>query len=243
MHAMPMEQFAAAVAVVAVAYVVRGIAGFGSGLIATPLLVMFLPLKTVVPLVVVLDYAASAAQGVSDRRQIAWREIGAVLPTAFAGVLSAFWLFRAVDAHWLVKALAVFLIAFALYQLRPTSGQRRVSKLWAVPAGAFGGLVGTLFGTGGPFYVAYFHGRRLEKIAFRATFSTVFLLDGANRIAGYALSGFFTGRFLTILAWLAPIMALGLFTGRRLHTGIGAETFRRGISVLLLVSGAALLLK
>jgi uncharacterized protein len=243
MHALPVGQFAAAVAVVAVAYIVRGIAGFGSGLISTPILLMFLPLKTVVPLVVVLDYAASAAQGISDRRQIAWREIGAVLPTAVVGVLSAFWLFRTVDAHWLVKALAVFLIAFAIYQLRPAGGQGQVSKLWAMPAGAFGGLVGTLFGTGGPFYVAYLHGRRLEKVAFRATFSTIVLFDGANRIAGYALSGFFDGRFIAILAWLAPVMALGLFVGRRLHTTISAQTFRRGISVLLLISGSVLLLK
>lgn len=243
MAVMPPGQLAAALVIVTLAYVVRGIAGFGSGLIATPLLLMFLPLTTAVPLVVVLDYAASAAQGIRDRRQIAWREIGAVLPTAMLGVVSAFWLFHAVDARWLVKALAAFLIVFAIYQLRPAAAQTRVSRFWALPAGAFGGLVGTLFGTGGPFYVAYFHGRKIEKIAFRATFSTVFLLDGANRIAGYALSGFFDGRFLAILAWLAPVMALGLFVGRRLHTDIGAETFRRAISVLLMFSGGVLLFK
>jgi hypothetical protein len=243
MGALSTGQLAAALAVVAVAYVVRGITGFGSGLIATPLLLMFLPLTTAVPLVVVLDYAASAAQGVRDRRQIVWREIGAVLPTAVLGVVAAFWLFRTIDTRWLVKGLAVFLIAFALYQLRPSDGKGQVSQLWALPAGAFGGLVGTLFGTGGPFYVAYLHGRQLEKVAFRATFSTIFLLDGINRIAGYALSGFFDSRFLAILLWLAPMMVAGMVVGRHLHTNIGPETFRRGISVLLIFSGSVLLLK
>lgn len=243
MEALSPGSLAAALAVVAVAYVVRGITGFGSGLIATPLLLMFLPLTTAVPLVVVLDYGASAAQGISDRRQIAWREIGAVLPTALVGVIAAFWLFRAIDARWLVKALAVFLIAFAVYQLRPAGARQQASRLWAVPTGAFGALVGTLFGTGGPFYAAYLHGRQLEKIAFRATFSTIFLLDGANRIAGYALEGFFNAGFLALLAWLAPVMALGLFVGRRMHTDIGAETFRRAISVLLMFSGGVLLFK
>lgn len=243
MEVLSAGQLAAALAVVAVAYVVRGIAGFGSGLIATPLLLLFLPLTTAVPLIVVLDYAASVAQGIRDRRQIVWSEIRAVLPTAVIGVALAFWIFRSVDAQWLVKALALVLIAFALYQLRPNDPNRLASRAWALPAGVFGGLIGTLFGTGGPFYVAYLHGRQLDKVAFRATFSTIFLLDGMNRIAGYALSGFFDSRFLSILLWLAPVMVAGVFVGRRLHTNIGQETFRRGISVLLLFSGSVLLLR
>jgi len=243
MEALSPGHLAAAVAVVTAAYVVRGIAGFGSGLIATPLLLLFLPLTTAVPLVVVLDYAASAAQGIKDRRLIAWREIAAVLPTAVLGVAAAFWLFNSVDPRWLVKALAVLLVGIAIHQLRAGAAKPAVARAWALPAGAFGGLVGTLFGTGGPFYVAFLHGRQLDKAAFRATFSTIFLLDGANRIAGYALSGFFDGRFLAILLWLAPVMALGLSVGRRLHADIGPDTFRRAISILLVLSAAALLLK
>jgi uncharacterized protein len=243
MDALSLGQLVAALAVVGIAYVVRGIAGFGSGLIATPLLLLFLPLTVAVPLVVILDYAASAMQGIRDRRAIDWREIVRVLPTAVVGVVVAFWLFRLVDSQWLVKTLAVFLIGVAIYQLRSDGSGRRVSSLWALPAGAFGGLVGTLFGTGGPFYVAYLHGRQLDKIAFRATFSTIFLLDGAGRIISYALAGFLNERFFGVLVWLAPMMALGIFVGRRLHADIGAVTFRRGISVLLLLSGGILLFK
>jgi len=243
MEVLSSGQLAAALVVVGAAYVVRGIAGFGSGLIATPLLLLLLPLTLAVPLVVILDYAASAVQGIRDRRRIAWREIVHVLPTAVAGVAVAFWLFRLLDPQWLMKILAVFLIGVAIYQLRADGEGERIPAFWALPAGAFGGLVGTLFGTGGPFYVAYLHGRQLDKQAFRATFSTIFLLDGANRIASYALSGFLNERFLGILIWLAPMMALGIFVGRRLHADISQTAFRRGISVLLILSGSILLFK
>lgn len=243
MEALSLGQLLAALAVVGVAYVVRGIAGFGSGLIATPLLLLMLPLTLVVPLVVILDYAASAVQGIRDRRDIEWREIIRVLPTAVVGVVVAFWLFRVVDSQWLVKALAVLLIGIAINQLRSDGNGRCISTLWALPAGALGGLVGTLFGTGGPFYVAYLHGRQLDKVAFRATFSTIFLLDGVNRIVSYALSGFLDERFFQVLFWLVPMMVLGIFIGRHLHADISQTTFRRGISVLLIFSGTILLFK
>ena len=53
-----------------VAYVVRGIAGFGSGLISVPLLALFFPL----PVIVLLDYVGSASQGLRNWKLIAWRE-------------------------------------------------------------------------------------------------------------------------------------------------------------------------
>jgi uncharacterized membrane protein YfcA len=243
MESLSSGQWLAMLVVVGLAYVVRGITGFGSGLIAIPLLLLFLPLTLVVPLIVVLDYAASAVQGIRDRQQIVWAEIVRVLPTAVVGVVFAFWIFKWMDPAQLIKALAVMLIGIAIHQLRTDSGKHCVSTLWALPAGAFGGLVGTLFGTGGPFYVAYLHGRQLEKVAFRATFSTIFLLDGANRIVSYALAGFLDERFFETLLWLAPMMAIGLFVGRHLHSDISPATFRRGISVLLVLSGAVLLFK
>lgn len=243
MEGLSWVQLIATLVVIGLAYVVRGITGFGSGLIAIPLLLLILPLTLVVPLVVVLDYGASAVQGIRDRRQIVWREIVRVLPTAVIGVVVAFWVFKAIDPARLVKVLAVVLIGIAIYQLRAGGKGRSISSLWALPAGAFGGLVGTLFGTGGPFYVAYLHGRQLDKVAFRATFSTIFLLDGVNRIVSYALSGFLDERFFTMLLWLAPVMAIGIFVGRHLHSDISQEAFRRGISALLILSAAVLLFK
>mgnify|MGYP001619021539 FL=1 len=55
------ETLAASVAILLLAYFIRGISGFGSGLIAVPLLAHFLPLQFVVPLVLVLDFSASLA--------------------------------------------------------------------------------------------------------------------------------------------------------------------------------------
>ncbi len=236
-------QWVLGAAVVAVAYLVRGIAGFGSGLIAVPLLALMFPLTVTVPLVVLLDYVASASQGVANRRDIRWREILPLLPFSVLGVLIALFALSRADAQLLLRALGVFVIAFALYTLSGYTPKQGAARGWGALAGTSGGLIGTLFGTGGPFYVMYFKARGLDKSAFRATFATIFLLDGAGRLLGYVGSGFFTWPFLKIAALALPVMAVALYVGGHIHTKLSQQAFQRGISVLLIASGVALLLK
>lgn len=243
MNDLSTTQAAWGAAVLVIAYLVRGIAGFGSGMIAVPLLTLAFPLSMAVPLVVFLDYVASAAQGVANRRDIRWREIFALLPFSLIGVACALFFLRNVDLLWLTRALGLFIIVFAIYTLSGYTPKPGAARGWAALAGASGGLIGTLFGTGGPFYVTYFKVRDLDKQAFRATFAATFLMDGAARLVGYAAGGFLTGPFLLLLATALPLMAVSLYVGGHIHTAISQATFQRGISALLIVSGVLLLLR
>ena len=243
MEAIEVAQYLYAFVVLSVAYFVRGVAGFGSGLIAIPLLLMWFPLLLAVPLVVALDYLASASQGIKDRQAIRWQEIWPLLPFALLGMVMAIYLLQTIDARLLLKALAVFIILYALYSLAGKNPELVHSRWWALPAGGLGGLIGTTFGTGGPFYVVYLQMRGLDKTQFRATFAAIFLLDGANRLAGYFFSGMLTLQFLELLAMALPVMMVGIYLGGKVHTSIGQETFRRGIGLLLIFSGIALLVR
>ncbi len=232
-----------AASVLAIAYFVRGIAGFGSGLIAIPLLALILPLTLVVPLIVFLDYVASASHGLKDRGHIQWRQIFPLLPFTALGVLTGLYMFKTVDAVMLAHALGVFVVLYALYTLFLKDGENKASALWSIPAGSLGGLVGTLFGTGGPFYVVYLKHRGLPKTQFRATFATIFLMDGAGRLTGYLAGGYFDRDWLLITAMSLPIMAVGLYYGGQIHTNISQRNFQVAVSLLLVVSGTSLLLR
>ncbi|MES9970578.1 MAG: sulfite exporter TauE/SafE family protein [Candidatus Thiodiazotropha sp.] len=232
-----------AAGVIGVAYLVRGIAGFGSGLIAIPLLALMMPLTIAVPLIVFLDYIASASHGIKHREAIQWKEIVSLLPFAVVGVLTALFIFQSVDMEALKMGLGCFVLLFAVYSLFSFSGKTLISSLWSVPAGSMGGVIGTLYGTGGPFYVMYLKFRNIEKTQFRATFATIFLLDGAGRLAGYIYSGFFSLDLVLMMAVAIPLMVIGMFIGGRIHTNMSQQTFQRAISMLLVFSGLALLLK
>ncbi len=236
-------QLAASALVLALAFLVRGIAGFGSGLIAVPLLSLMLPLSLVVPLMVLLDYTASLSHGLSNRGEIRWKEILPLIPFSLAGVVFALIFISQSDALLLTRALGVFVILFTLYTLSGYSPKAGAARGWGAMAGLSGGMIGTLFGTGGPFYVTYFKARGLDKVAFRATLAVTFLLDGAGRIVGFASSGFFNLKFFSLVACALPIMGVFMYIGGHIHSKLTHEQFQRGISLLLIVSGMVLVFR
>jgi uncharacterized membrane protein YfcA len=114
-----------ATGIISLAYLVRGIAGFGSGLIAIPQLALIMPLTITVPLIVFLDYIASASHGIKHREAIQWKEIVSLLPFAIVGVLTALFVFKSVDMELLKMGLGIFILLFAAYSLFSFSGKTR----------------------------------------------------------------------------------------------------------------------
>ena len=96
---MTIETFAPALAIILGAYFIRGITGFGSGLIAVPLLALILPLQTVVPLVLVLDLCASLIMSHKARAHVQWAEIVPLLPASLLGIIVGATLLQAFKAE------------------------------------------------------------------------------------------------------------------------------------------------
>jgi len=237
-----LPQILFAFAAIILAYIVRGITGFGSALIAVPLLAFILPLTTIVPLIVLLDFIASAHHGLRHRRAVRWPLILPLLPFTLIGVGSALYLLTSIDVSLLRQALGLFIIGYAFYSLFAPALRGGHSRYWAMPAGGFGGLIGTLFGTGGPFYVIYLQLQGVDKTAFRATIASIFLIDGGLRLSGFISADFYSRDSLILVLTALPVMLLALYTGGHIHTRLKADSFRRGISLLLIGSGLGLLL-
>jgi hypothetical protein len=232
-----------AVAVLLLAYFVRGISGFGSGLIAVPLLALRFPLPEVVPFMLIADFGASALVGGIGLGQVDWREIRRLLPAMLLGVVLGTHLLVSLPPAMLLTVLGLLAIVFAVRSLllRQT-GFTATSKHWAYPAALAGGAVSGLFGTGGPPYVIYFSHRIRDKSEIRATFSGLFLLDGGLRIATFLATGLLLqpGLWLALVGAL-PVMAAGLYLGHKVHLGISNAQMLKLIGGLLLGSGASLL--
>lgn len=237
-------EIAAAAAILLGAYVIRGITGFGSGLISVPLLALFLPLQFVVPWVLLLDFTASILIGGFNFARVKWREIGILIPLGTAGVALGTGLLVKLPQAPMLFALALFVLVFALRSVFNVHGDKPVSRLWAIPASLTGGTVGALFGTGGPPYVIYLTHRIRDKGVLRATLSALFFTEGLARIVSFTAAGL----LLSTRVWLAYLAALplvlgALYVGGRVHVGLAPAQMTRLVGVLLLVSSVSLLFK
>ena len=238
------EQIGAAAAILLAAYVIRGITGFGSGLIAVPLLALFLPLQFVVPLVLLLDFTASLVLGGLHFRRVKWDEIGILIPFSIVGVALGTSLLVSLPQAPMLLALAGFVFIFAVRSLLNLHGDKPASRGWALPASLTGGTVGGLFGTGGPPYVIYLTHRIRDKSDLRATLSALFFAEGLTRIASFLVAGL----LVTVKVWVAYLVALpvvlgALYVGGRAHIGLAPPQMTRLVGVLLLVASLSLLFK
>lgn len=231
-----------AAVILLVAYFIRGISGFGSGLIAVPLLAHLLPLTFVVPLILVTDFTASLLLGVHVRRHARWDEIRPLLPFGFFGVVAGTTLLINVPRSPLLMVLGVLILLFGLRSALNLHGERLIRRVWAAPAGLIGGTISGLFGTGGPPYVIYLNHRIQNPGELRATFTGLFFLEGLWRMATFAIAGLFHDVAL-IAATLAalPLVVTGLWLGNRIHVGLSAVQMQRLIGLLLLGSGTSLI--
>ena len=67
-----------------------------------------------------------------------------------------------------------------------------------MPAGLLSGVLGALFGVGGPPYVVYIAGRIPDATVQRATISLMVALNVGLRVAAFAIAGLFAGRDLRL---------------------------------------------
>jgi uncharacterized protein len=231
----------------AAGYAVRGVAGFGSGVVATPLLAFVLPMTTTAPLITIVGFLVSARQAVRDWHQIRWKPVLSFAPGALVGVPLGLWMVKTADQGLLTRCLGAYVITYALYSLfgERLLGRALAMPQWMVhPIGVIGALVSTLFGgLAGPLYVTYFDSLRLAKGAFRVTVSTTLLLLSIVRSVGYIATGVFRAEDLVFVAGALLPVAIGTLAGEWVHDRIEQRAFRRGVGALLVVSGAALILR
>ena len=242
----PLAMLWIAVSILA-AYVVRGMSGFGAGLIAAPLLAFVLPVRIVIPLLGLLVLTLFLFLTIRDRRSVIWRELRVLTLPTIAGVVAGLFAFRALDNRVMVVALGAFLIVYACYMLAVHAfglPQFRCSERWALPLGFGGSFFDTMFGGGGgTLVVIYMHARGIGRMEFRATLAMLWFLEMIARISGYAIGGYYTREVLIMVLVLLPITWVGTWIGEKLGNRISQETFSRILAVLLMGSGVSLLAK
>ncbi len=230
--------------VVFAGYMVFGVTGFGASPITIPLLVHVLPLTFVLALAAILDLASAMVLGFHTRREADTRELVALVPFTLIGLALGVTLLVHLPRDTTLLALGLFVCVYALYVMLRRDAARRLSRGWAAPAGIAGGVIGALFGVGGPPYVMYITGRVASPAAQRATISQMVILNVGLRVVAFALAGLLgSGTLWIAVAILLPVAWAGVWVGNRVHIRMPPTVVTRVIGAALLVSGVTIVIR
>lgn len=243
LSALPLSPSALAIALLAVgiAYVIFGLAGFGTALVAAPVLAHLVPVATIVPLLALLDFVAAAVNVARDGRAADRVELRRIVPAMALGSLAGAALLLRGRPDVLLLALGVFAMGYGLYALSGRKPGARWPASAAWPFGGVGGVFSALFGSGGFIYAIYLAGRIDAPERIRVTQSALIGLSTLTRVVIFLLAGVYAdGAVLVLAVLLAPAMLAGSAIGRRLTLGLPRERFLRIVSAVVLCSGCAL---
>jgi hypothetical protein len=233
------------VSVIFVATVIRSAIGFGEGLIAVPLLALFLPLKIATPLAVLVSITVAAVVVAQDWRKVHVRSAGWLVAATCVGTPVGLLLLKSNHQRAVMIALGIFIVAFSVYSLvgrRPPALQHD-KMTWLLGCGFLAGVFGGAFGMNGPPLAVYGAMRRWSAQHFRATLQGYFLPASIAGMVGYWLSGLWvqtvTHYYLLSLVVVLPAIWLGRIINHRLH----GDGFLRYVFLMLTAIGTVLLVK
>jgi len=223
----------------------KGGLGGTLGALATPLLALFMPSDQVIGLILpILMLADIFAVSLHWRR---WNTKLALLliPGAIVGVTIGMFFITNAPIETLRTALGVIVLIFAVYKIFESRIQGFVKyqpKNWhGLLAGTFTGFVSALAHTGGPSLSIYLLLQDVTPRVFIATSAIFFFLLNLIKVPFYWYAGLFNFQLLWQIAWLLPLVPLGVWVGRWGASKVDKETFEWIITGLLVITALMLI--
>jgi len=246
---MPWEALLIVGAAMLVAQFVKGVTGFGSALVAMPVLLSVLEPKQAILMMVATDVFGGAWLMRDVWARIRWTLVGCL----FLGVLPGQWvgteLLDVLDATWVRRILGALVVLMgAAFTYRPViEGMGELEDLPDQPgrllamgtvAGFFAGLSAGLVGAGGPPVIAYSK-RFFENQFYRAQLVALLELSGLNLSLMLIAKGTDLGVLMN-LPWVLVPVVVGNRIGAWLAPRVSKHHFGRATGLVLVGAGIAL---
>jgi uncharacterized membrane protein YfcA len=234
--------------VAAVAFLIglsKGGLGGTAGALATPMLALVMPADEVIglilPILMLADiFAVSLHWGHWNRKLVLL-----LIPGALVGVIIGTVLITNAPTETLRTLLGIIVLIFALYKIFEKRILRTLeykSRNWhGLVAGTITGFSSALAHTGGPPVSIYLLMQEVTPRVFIATSALFFFILNWIKVPFYFYADLFDFEALKQIAWILPLVPIGVVTGRWLASRFDRTTFEKIIVVLLLINALLLI--
>jgi uncharacterized membrane protein YfcA len=213
-------------------------------LVTIPLAIHLVPLKFALALFAVVDLSYAYSVGLENPNNAVKSEWQRLVPMILLGTILGVTLLVNLPRNAGMGLLGCFILAYVFYRWWNPHAAKPIHPRWAIVAGLVGGVTSAAFGAGGPPYAIYLSQRGLSKEQFRATLGFATMTSISLRVLAFLV----TGLLLELKIWVAaavtvPAALAGIKISRRLFLRISRDILLRAVSVMLLASGASLILR
>jgi uncharacterized membrane protein YfcA len=225
----------------AVAGLAQGLAGFGAGLVAMPILMVILGPAIAAPMFSLVAIALEIVMATRYRHSLTlgavWRLIVAAIVAIPIGIFGSPY----IDDRVLIAILGSIVLGYGLFGLFAPQLPKLQNPRWAYAFGFIAGLLSGAYNTGGPPYVIYGTTQRWTASEFKANLQGVFVVGSSILIISHVIRGSYTLHTIQLAALGIPTLLTGLFIGLSLDRFVRPDVFRRGVQVLLVALGISLI--
>lgn len=219
---------------------IQGITGFAGTVLAMPFVIMIYGIDVAKPSLTILALLAGLLIAVRCYKDIAWKELLKILAVMFLGVFAGEYIYSFLQTEILLKIFAVFVIAVAVLGLLGKKNREMPGPaLDAILLLA--GIIHGMFVSGGPLLIVYAVKKLPEKNMFRATVSMIWVVLDIYLIIKQTMAGLMTEFTLSVTLWSVPALLAGVLIGNRLAKKMTQEVFIKLSYILLIISGASLI--
>jgi uncharacterized membrane protein YfcA len=240
-----MEFYVVLILVALVIGLAKGGMGAVLAVLATPMLSLVMPVATAISLSLPMLMIADAFAIWFYWNTWDMHFIRLLVPSAVLGIIVGTALLATLDNTTLRHLLGIFTLAFVLYRVadRWLKALDYQPRQWhGYVAGAASGLGSALANTGGPPFTAYMLLQNVSPPVFVGTTTLFFTIVNIVKLPGLVLAGLFDFSSLLQVAWVVPLIPIGVYTGRWMVQRVNRATFDWIMLVVLVIAAAALLL-
>lgn len=215
------------------AAIVRGYSGFGFSLLTVTALSLTMAPTAIVPVIFMMEIAASLHLLPGIWREVHWRSITLLLIGCVAATPLGVWILVSLPPPLLKILLAIFVGAATILLWRGFRLERAPGTTATIATGAVSGLFNGAISVGGPPVVLFYFSSPAAVNVGRASIIAYFLFTDLIALAVMAPQDLIDRSTLIRFVAFLPALIAGIWVGARSFRGADPAKFRRWVLVIL----------
>ncbi|MCT4563629.1 MAG: sulfite exporter TauE/SafE family protein [Maledivibacter sp.] len=216
---------------------IQGATSFGFSLLSVPLLGLLLPLKIIVPMLIIYSLIMNSIILYQIRQDVKLKRIALLVISAVIATPIGANLLMNLNEGVLKIIVGVIVTISALFLHFGYKAKINNEKLAHLSVGFISGMLNGSVSISGPPVILFLTNQDAPKQVFRATLTAYFWILNIMTVIIFIYKGLITVEVLRYTGYLLPALIIGVLIGVKVGNKVKEESFKKLTTVLIILMG------